>query len=57
MKLLSLIPLVAVVLLSNSCRTVIPVDPMTGKQSCRCVPCNVHPKTLDCCQEVVYSSK
>ena len=58
MKLLLLIPLAVAALFSNSCRTVVPTDPMTGKQSCRCMPCNVHPKTLDCCnQRVNYGTK
>jgi hypothetical protein len=57
MKLFLLIPLAVVALFSNSCRTVVPVDPMTGKQSCRCMPINVHPETLDCSGQVVTSSK
>lgn len=38
MKYLLLLPVVATAFLASSCRTVVPIDPMTMKQSCRCLP-------------------
>jgi hypothetical protein len=38
MKILLLIPVVGLALFASSCRTVTPTDPMTGKQSERCLP-------------------
>jgi len=50
MKSLLLFPIVALALIASSCRTVTPVDPMTGKQSCKCLPENVQPH--DPCPQV-----
>lgn len=38
MKILLFIPAIGLALFASSCRTVTPVDPMTGKQSERCLP-------------------
>jgi hypothetical protein len=40
MKYLLLLPAVAALFASSSCRTVTPLDPMTMKQSCKCLPEN-----------------
>jgi hypothetical protein len=38
MKILLLIPILGLALFASSCRTVTPLDPMTMKQSERCLP-------------------
>jgi len=43
MKSLLLFPIVALALFASSCRTVTPLDPMTMKQSCKCLPENMRP--------------
>jgi hypothetical protein len=40
MKFLPLLPLLGLAFLASSCRTVTPLDPMTMKQSCKCLPEN-----------------
>jgi hypothetical protein len=50
MKILLLIPVVGLALFASSCRTVTPVDPMTGKQSERCLPDGGHSGSQ--CQEI-----
>lgn len=50
MKSLLLLPILSIVILASSCRTVVPIDPMTMKPSCKCLPRNMHPH--DPCAEV-----
>jgi len=38
MKVLFLLPILATAFLASSCRTVVPIDPMTMKQDCKCLP-------------------
>jgi hypothetical protein len=38
MKILLFIPVLGIALFASSCRTVTPLDPMTMKQSERCLP-------------------
>lgn len=38
MKYLLLLPLLGLAFSAISCRTVTPIDPMTMKQSCKCLP-------------------
>lgn len=52
MKPLLLLPLAAVVLFASSCRTVMPLDPMTLKLSCKCMPENFPPHD-PCPQHVI----
>lgn len=52
MKSLLLFPIVALALIASSCRTVTPIDPMTMKQSCKCLPENMRPDRSCCCSEV-----
>ncbi|NJM37725.1 MAG: hypothetical protein HC845_07630 [Akkermansiaceae bacterium] len=40
MKFLLLISTLGLALLASSCRVVRPIDPMTGRQSDRCMPDN-----------------
>jgi hypothetical protein len=40
MKSLLLVPLLGLVFIASSCRTVTPLDPMTMRQSCKCLPEN-----------------
>ncbi len=40
MKSLLLLPVLALAIFTSSCRTVTPLDPMTMKQSCKCLPEN-----------------
>lgn len=47
MKILPFIPILGLALFANSCRTVTPIDPMTMKQSERCLPENMQPGTID----------
>jgi hypothetical protein len=56
MKYLMLIPILALAFVASSCRTVTPVDPMTGKQSCKCLPENFRPDG-SCCSGTVYATK
>ena len=46
MKILLLIPVLGIALFASSCRTVTPIDPMTMKQSERCLPENYPPGTI-----------
>ncbi len=48
MKLLLLFPLLGLAMLASSCRTVTPMDPMTMKQSCKCLPENFRPNGACC---------
>ncbi len=50
MKSLLLFPILGLVFLASSCRTAVPIDPMTGKPSCACLPQNMTPH--DPCAEV-----
>ncbi|MEO5714196.1 MAG: hypothetical protein ABIT37_11980 [Luteolibacter sp.] len=56
MKSLLLFPIVALALSASSCRTVTPIDPMTMKQSCKCLPENMRPDG-SCCNHHVSGSK
>ena len=47
MKSLLLIPLLSLAFLASSCRTVTPIDPMTGKLNCKCLPEHFHAKGCD----------
>jgi hypothetical protein len=38
MKILILLPILATAFFASSCRTITPLDPMTMKQSCKCLP-------------------
>ncbi len=49
MKSLLLLPLLGLALFSASCRTVAPLDPMTMKPSCKCLPGNFRPDGSCCC--------
>lgn len=51
MKSLLLIPLVGVALVSLSCRTLAPIDPMTMKPSERCLPDHMRSPS------VIYAAK
>lgn len=51
MKSLLLLPLLGLVFLTSSCRTVTPLDPMTMKQCCKCLPENFRPDG-SCCSSV-----
>ena len=53
MKYLLLVPLVVSAFFASSCRTVAPIDPMTMKMSCRCLPGNFHAHGVDCGEEIV----
>ena len=48
MKSLLLFPFLCLATLATSCRTVTPIDPMTMKQSCRCLPENFRPDGACC---------
>ena len=50
MKSLLLFPILGLAFLACSCRTVVPIDPMTMKQSCKCMPDHMQP--YDPCPEV-----
>lgn len=56
MKTLLLLPVVALAIFASSCRTVTPIDPMTMKQSCRCLPENFRPDG-SCCSHSVEATK
>jgi hypothetical protein len=56
MKYLLLLPLLGLAFSAISCRTVMPLDPMTMKQSCRCLPENFRPNG-SCCHSVVIGTK
>ena len=47
MKVLLLLPLLSLTFIASSCRTAIPVDPMTGKLNCKCLPGHYHAKGCD----------
>lgn len=51
MKSLLLFPILGLVFIASSCRTEVPVDPMTMKQSCKCLPENMTPR--DPCAEII----
>ena len=51
MKSLLLLPILGLVFLASSCRTVTPIDPMTMKQSEKCLP-NDQGCGSDCCRQV-----
>jgi len=42
MKSLLLLPILGLAFFASSCRTVAPLDPMTLKPSCRCLPEHFH---------------
>jgi len=46
MKFQLFIPILGLALLASSCRTVTPVDPMTMKQTERCLPDGSQPATV-----------
>ncbi len=56
MKFLLLIPILGLAFFANSCRTVTPIDPMTGKQSCKCLPGHYRPDG-GCYERSVSGSK
>jgi hypothetical protein len=55
MKSLLLLPILALVFFASSCRTVPPLDPVTMKPSCKCLPGNYLVK--GCCEQGVYGTK
>ncbi|NQX01703.1 hypothetical protein HQ447_13685 [bacterium] len=57
MKSLLLLPLLGLALFTSSCRTVTPLDPMTMKQSCRCLPANFKADGSCCNGSVVRATK
>lgn len=57
MKVLSLLSLVALPFLATSCRTQIPVDPMTMKQTCKCLPSHFQAKDPCACGKQVIAEK
>jgi hypothetical protein len=57
MKLLLLFPVLAVAFSAISCRTSTPIDPMTMKPSCRCLPGHVHDPGVQCNPVVEGCSK
>ncbi|MEY3895719.1 MAG: hypothetical protein RLZZ214_1239 [Verrucomicrobiota bacterium] len=56
MKSLLLLPILALAFFASSCRTVTPLDPMTMKQSCKCLPENFRPDG-SCCGGTVSGTK
>lgn len=48
MKTLFVLPLLAAAFFASSCRTVPPIDPMTMKQTCRCLPSHFHNYGIEC---------
>lgn len=56
MKTLLLLPILALAFVTNSCRTVTPIDPMTMKQSCRCLPEHFHAQN-DCHHHLIVATK
>ncbi len=56
MKSLLLLPILALALFASSCRTVTPIDPMTMKPSCRCLPKRFHAQG-DCYEHPVIGTK
>jgi hypothetical protein len=57
MKYLMLFPLLALASLSSSCRTTLPLDPMTMRPTCCCLPENFR-TTADCpCVKTVVYTK
>ena len=57
MKFLLLLPVLAVPFFASSCRTVAPLDPMTMKQSCRCLPGHFPAPGVVCEEHVVFATK
>ncbi len=57
MKSLLLIPILGLAFFASSCRTVTPLDPMTMKQSCKCLPENFRPDGSCCCGPKVSGTK
>ena len=55
MKFLLLLPILSLVVFTSSCRTLKPVDPMTGEPSCRCLPENFRPNGACDCFKVVHT--
>lgn len=55
MKSLLLLPILALAIFASSCRTVPPLDPMTMRPSCKCLPGHYHAQGCD--QHVVISTK
>ncbi len=55
MKYLLLFPLLGLAFSTISCRTVTPIDPMTMKQSCKCLPENF--RQDGSCHAVVNGTK
>ncbi|MES2921899.1 MAG: hypothetical protein V4819_10140 [Verrucomicrobiota bacterium] len=47
MKFLLLLPLLGLAFIASSCRTVPPLDPMTGKLNCKCLPEHFHAPGCD----------
>ena len=56
MKTLILFPVLAFAFFASSCRTVTPIDPMTMKQSCKCLPKYFKPDG-SCCGHEVNATK
>lgn len=48
MKSILLLPLLAVVFLASSCKTTVPLDPMTMKRNCKILPAHFHAYGVDC---------
>ena len=57
MKSLLLIPILGLVFFASSCRTVPTLDPMTMKQSCKCLPENFRPDGTCCGGQTVIGTK
>jgi hypothetical protein len=56
MKYLLLLPILSLAFSAISCRTVTPIDPMTMKPSCKCLPENFRPNG-SCCEPAVSGTK
>ena len=56
MKYLMLLPILSLAFSAISCRTVTPIDPMTMKPSCKCLPENFRPNG-SCCEPAVSGTK
>ncbi len=57
MKFLLLLPILSLAFFASSCRTAIPLDPMTMKPSCKCLPGNFKQDGTCCNGSAVHASK
>jgi hypothetical protein len=57
MKYLLLFPVLALAFFASSCRTIMPMDPMTHRQSCKCAPGYFNDPGPEGCVHVIRSTK